>query len=283
MAIAIYNNLNKPDNCAHYILSLLKEEMKTEELNRLLMEHIGRAIKLLADITTMVHQLDTSIASQTQSVEESSKKTEKMVGELKNTSQISLNKQSDIKELLENASLGQESMRETIQSVQGIAQSVDGIGSAIKIISAIAANTNLLSMNAAIEAAHAGDAGKGFAVVANEIRRLSENTRENSRNISQTLKNIIDGIAVTSKRSDETDNRITEMSREIDGFAQTMTILIGTFNQLASESTEIIAALDSLKNQSASVKTVYADIMNMTDSLRDAMVELGSLSKSNVS
>ncbi|MDR1804217.1 MAG: methyl-accepting chemotaxis protein [Treponema sp.] len=282
MAVAIYNNLNKPDNCAHYILALLKEEMKTEELNRLLMEHISRATKLLDDITEMVHQLDTSIATQTQSVEESSKKTEKMVGEIKNTSQISQNKQMAIIELIENAAMGQESMRETIQSVQGIAQSVDGIGSAIKIISAIAANTNLLSMNAAIEAAHAGDAGKGFAVVANEIRRLSENTRENSRNISQTLKNIIDGIAVTSKRSDETDNRITEMSKEINGFAQTMTSLISTFNDLSAESSEIIAALDSLKNQSASVKTVYADIMNMTDSLRDAMVELGSLSKSNV-
>jgi iron only hydrogenase large subunit-like protein/uncharacterized coiled-coil DUF342 family protein len=283
MAIAIHNNLNKPENCAHYILSLLKEEMKTEELNRQLMEHIGRASGLLEGITKMVHELDASITSQTQSVEESSKKTEKMVTELRSTSQISQNKQSDIKELLDNAVSGQESMRETIQSVQGIAQSVDGIGSAIKIISAIAANTNLLSMNAAIEAAHAGDAGKGFAVVANEIRRLSESTRENSRNISQTLKNIIDGISVTSKRSGDTDNRITEMSREIKGFAETMTGLITTFNELSAESSEIIAALESLKNQSASVKSVYAEIMTMTDSLHDAMVELGALAKSNVS
>jgi iron only hydrogenase large subunit-like protein/uncharacterized coiled-coil DUF342 family protein len=282
MATAIHSNLNKPENCAHYILSMLKEEMKTEELNKQLMEHIGNATRLLDDITKTVHELDTSIASQTQSVEESSKKTEKMVSELRNTSQISQNKQSDIKELIENAASGQESMRETIQSVQGIAQSVDGIGSAIKIISAIAANTNLLSMNAAIEAAHAGDAGKGFAVVANEIRRLSESTRENSRNISQTLKNIIDGISVTSKRSGDTDSRITEMSRAIKGFAETMTGLINAFNELSAESTEIIAALESLKNQSASGKTVYADIMNMTDSLRDAMVELGSLSKGNV-
>ena len=283
MAIAIFNNLNKPENCARYILTLLKEETKKEELNRLLMEHIGRATGLLEGITKMVHELDVSIASQTQSVEESSKKTEKMVTELRATSQISQNKQSDIKELIENAASGQESMRETIQSVQGIAQSVDGIGSAIKIISAIAANTNLLSMNAAIESAHAGEAGKGFAVVANEIRRLSESTRENSRNISQTLKNIIDGIAVTSKRSGDTDNRITEISGEIKSFAETMNGLINTFNELSADSSEIITALESLKNQSASVKTVYAEIITMTDSLRDAMAELGSLSNSSVS
>jgi len=278
MAVAIFNNLNKPENCAHYILTLLKEEMKTEELNRLLTEHIGNASSLIDGITKAVNELNASITSQTLSVEESSKKTEKMVDSLKTTSEVSRNKQEAIKDLIENASRGQESMRETIQSVQGISQSVDGIASAIKIISAIAANTNLLSMNAAIEAAHAGDAGKGFAVVANEIRRLSESTRENSRNISQTLKNIIDGIDITSRRSGETDNRINEMSKEIDDFAQTMSNLISTFNDLSAESSEITVALDGLRDQSKEVKTVYSQMLSMIDKLRDAMHELTALS-----
>jgi iron only hydrogenase large subunit-like protein/archaellum component FlaC len=278
MAVAIFNNLNKPENCAHYILALLKEEMKTEELNRLLTEHIGNASGLIDGITETVNQLSESITSQTLSVEESSKKTEKMVDSLKTTSEVSRNKQEAIKELIENAARGQESMRETIQSVQGISQSVDGIGSAIKIISAIAANTNLLSMNAAIEAAHAGDAGKGFAVVANEIRRLSESTRENSRNISQTLKSIIDGIAITSKRSGETDSRINEMSKEIDDFAKTMSNLIATFNDLSAESNEITAALDGLRDQNKEVKTAYDHMLSVIEKLRDAMAELKTLS-----
>jgi|TergutMp193P3_1026864.scaffolds.fasta_scaffold01481_3 iron only hydrogenase large subunit-like protein/uncharacterized coiled-coil DUF342 family protein len=283
MAVAIFNNLNKPDHCAHYILALLKEEMKTEELNRLLTEHISNASALIDGITKTVNKLDSSISTQTLSVEESSKKTEKMISSLKTTSEISRNKQEDIKELIENATRGQESMRETIQSVQEISQSVDGIASAIKIISAIAANTNLLSMNAAIEAAHAGDAGKGFAVVANEIRRLSEDTRENSRNISQTLKNVVDGISITSKRSGDTDSRINEMSKEINGFAETMNNLISTFNELSSESNEIIVTLDSLKEQSSSVKTGYSQMLAMIEELRDAMLELNSLSAKNSS
>jgi len=278
MATAIFNNLNKPDNCAYYILSLLKEEMKTEELNRLLTEHINNASGLIDGLTQTVNELSESISSQTLSVEESSKKTERMVKSLKTTSEISRNKQESIKELIENASRGQESMRETIQSVDGIAQSVDGIASAIKIISSIAANTNLLSMNAAIEAAHAGTAGQGFAVVANEIRRLSESTRENSRNISQTLKNIIDGIAITSKRSGETDSRINEMSKEIDDFAQTMNNLIDTFNELSTESNEITIALDGLRDQSKEVKTAYTQMLSMIDKLRDAMHDLTALS-----
>jgi iron only hydrogenase large subunit-like protein/ABC-type transporter Mla subunit MlaD len=279
MAVAIFNGLNRPENCAHYIMARLKEEMKTEELNRLLLEHINNASTLIDGITDIVQELNTSIASQTESVEESSKKTERMVNSLKTTTDVFKTKQESIEELKQNAASGQESMRETIQSVAGISQSVDGIASAIKIISAIAANTNLLSMNAAIEAAHAGTAGRGFAVVAGEIRRLSESTRENSRNISQTLKNIIDGISVTSKQSGDTDSRIVEMSKEINGFAETMTGLISTFNELSAESGEIIAALDSMRDQSNAVKTTYAQMLSMTDKLRNAMLELTNLSK----
>jgi len=279
MAKAIFNNLNKPENCAHYIMERLKEHVTTAEQNQMLKEQIESASKSIDDISKTVHDLNTSIDTQAMAIKESSQKTEIILNSLKSTSEVSRNKQGDIQELLENAVHGQNSMKETIQSVQSISQSVDGIASAIKIISAIAANTNLLSMNAAIEAAHAGNAGKGFAVVADEIRRLSESTRENSRNISKTLKTIIDNISVTSKRSGDTDARITEMSKEIKGFAETMTGLINTFNELSAESQDITTSLDSLKNQSAAVKTNYTEILSMTDKLSDTMHELTKLSK----
>jgi len=280
MATAMFNKLNKPENCIHYILARLKDEVKTEEMNQLLTKHIYEISDLVDGISETIHDLSDTITAQSKAVDVSAKKTEKMVKSLSNTSDISRNKQEDIKELLENASESQSSMRDTIQSVQGISQSVDGIGSAIQIISAIAANTNLLSMNAAIEAAHAGEAGRGFAVVADEIRRLSESTRENSRNISVTLKSIIDGIAVTSKRSDETDNRITDMSDEINDFAQTMKDLINTFSHLTTESNGIITSLETLKDQSNTVKTNYKEILSKTDKLRDSLHELADLAKS---
>jgi iron only hydrogenase large subunit-like protein len=279
MATAIFNKLNKPENCAHYIMALLKEEMKVEELNKLLTEHIGKASVLIEEINKMVHEFDTSINMQSRTVNDSAKKTERMVNSLKTTSDISKKEQKSIQELITNTGKSQESMRATIESVKGISQLVDGVSSAIQIISGIAANTNLLSMNAAIEAAHAGDAGKGFAVVSNEIRRLSESTRENSRNISQTLKNIIGGIAVTSKQSGDTESRITEMSIEINGFAQTINELINTFAELSSESNEITASLESLKSQSATVKTGYGEMLTKTDKLLDSMTELKALTK----
>jgi methyl-accepting chemotaxis protein len=134
-------------------------------------------------------------------------------------------------------------------------------------------------MNAAIESAHAGDAGKGFSVVANEIRKLSETTRENSHNISQTLSNIIKGITVTSKRSDDTNSLINGMSGEINGFAVTMTELINTFGELSAGSSEITAALATLKDLTSSIKTDYVDVLSTTDKLRNAMENLVQISK----
>jgi len=278
MATAIFNKLNKPENCAHYTLAILKEKTNTEELNRLLQEHIGQASKLIEGIQNLVQKLHTTIDSQSTAVAESSAATVRMIGSIKSNSEISRNKKEAINELIENAARGQESMRGTIQSVEGISKLVDGIAQAIKIISSIAANTNLLSMNAAIEAAHAGEAGRGFAVVAGEIRRLSETTRENSLNISRTLKSIIDGIAVTSKQSGDTGSRINEMSKEIDSFAETMTNLINTFNELSAQSGEITVALDSLRSQSDMVKTDYNEILSMTENLSSAMKNLSDLS-----
>jgi methyl-accepting chemotaxis protein len=279
MATAIHNGINKVENCAHYILAILREKTDTEELYRVLQEHIKEATNLIEGINKLVHKLSTVIGSQAEAVEKSSSATEKMLDSIKHTSEMSRNKQGAIKELTENTSKSQESMKETIQSVEGISQSVDGIAQAIKIISSIAANTNLLSMNAAIEAAHAGEAGRGFAVVAGEIRRLSEGTRENSLNISRTLKNIIDGIAVTSKQSGDTGDRITEMSKEIDDFAETMTELITTFGELSAHSGEIISVMDSLKSQSDMVKTGYGEILSMTERLYTAMQNLSTLSE----
>jgi ABC-type transporter Mla subunit MlaD len=281
MAVAIFNKLNHPKNCAHYNLSLLEEEKGVEELNQVLREHIQQAIGLIEGIDAMVKGLNVKVGSQAAAVEESSEATEKMVGSLKATSEMSRQKQASIQGLIENAAKGQQSMKDTIAAVQGISQSVDGIAAAIKIISGIAANTNLLSMNAAIEAAHAGDAGRGFAVVADEIRRLSETTRENSRNVSSTLSSIIESISITSRRSDDTGSLINGMSLEINGFAGTMTGLINTFSELSAGSTEITAALESLRELTAAVKISYAEMLSMTDKLREAMDNLARVSAEN--
>jgi len=278
MATAIFNKRNKPENCAHYNLDLLKEEKrKMMEMNRL-KEHINTALGLIEGINDKVNKLNAEVGLQATAVNDSTIITEKMINSLKNTSDLSQQQLEEIGHLIENAAHGEQSMKDTIQSVQDISLSVDGIASAIKVISGIASNTNLLSMNAAIEAAHAGSAGHGFAVVADEIRRLSESTSQNSRNISRTLSGIIGGINVTSRRSSDTGNLISEMSGKINGFADTMTGLINTLSELSAGSSEITSSLTSLRDLTSSVKSSYAEMLSLTDKLQENTKELSALS-----
>ena len=269
MATAIFNKLNKPDNCAHYTLQLLEEEKKTTVyINKQLKEHISRALAVIESIVHLVENLNSSINMQAEAVDHSSQVTGDMLGSIKGTSDISRQKRDSVKKLIEDAAKVQEAMKETIQAFHSISESVDGIASAIKIISSIAASTNLLSINAAIEAVHAGEAGRGFAVVADEIRSLSESTRENSRDISQTLSNIISGINTTAKRSEDAGDLINGISDEINDFAGTMTELIDTLGKLSTGSADITNALQKLHENSVTVKSDYGEMFSLTDKLR---------------
>jgi len=267
------DNTGKPLRVAGLLLDLA-EEKKIEELDKQLMEKVKHDTEFIGNITKLVTDFDESIDSQTRAVEESAQKTEHMLISLKHVSEISRREQESIRRLLNNTTRVQNAMQGTRQSVQNISQLVEGISSAIQIISSIAANTNLLSMNAAIEAAHAGNAGKGFAVVADEIRRLSENTRANSVDISKTLKNIIDGIAITSKQSDETDKCIVEISQEINVFAEVITDIINTFSKLSDESREIAFVFNNLKEQTASFKTGYSHMVEINKKLVSTMNDI---------
>jgi iron only hydrogenase large subunit-like protein len=272
MAVAVFNGLNRPENCHHYGLSLLEEDRGTiDTLNQNLGNQIEKSLEFMGGINDLIENLNDQIVRQASAIEESSAAIEEMMATINNTAVMAQKKQSAIEDLVNNVEQGRASMRETIEAVGSISRDVEGVGSTIKVISGIAANTNLLSMNAAIEAAHAGDAGKGFAVVAGEIRRLSETTRENSRNIAHILTNIIEGIRTTTARSSATDALINTMSEEINSFANTMTELINSLGELSIGSREITTALVLLREHAEAIKDGYSTMMDKTRDLQSSM------------
>ncbi len=124
-----------------------------------------------------------------------------------------------------------------------------------KVISAIASQTNLLAMNAAIEAAHAGDTGRGFSVVADEIRKLAETSAEQSKTIRSEINLVQQAISEVVAASKESENAFSRVSERI---AQTDSIVREVQHAMLEQregSGQILSALKGMNEITLQVQT----------------------------
>jgi methyl-accepting chemotaxis protein len=148
-----------------------------------------------------------------------------------------------------------------------------------KIIATIAAQTNLLSMNAAIEAAHAGEAGRGFSVVADEIRKLAENSSSESRKISVELKQIVATIDHIVKDAEASGTAFAEVSRRI---GETEKLVIEVNNAIQEQKTGAGQVMESLKAMNDTNAHVSADSQKMGQGNETMLQEISVLQSSAV-
>ena len=171
-----------------------------------------------------------------------------------------------------------ESGKQAIETVAKQVKEIDGqsetLQEANSLIAGIAAQTNLLAMNAAIEAAHAGQAGMGFAVVADEIRKLAENAATQSKNISQNIKNIrsvINAVVDSSGTSARTFEDILEQIRILSRLEEEIRYA------MQEQSTGSAQVLDSITNINAITTEVRQSAQEMQDGSNTVLLEMRHL------
>ncbi len=135
-----------------------------------------------------------SMSSQSSSVEEQAGAIEEMARNIKQIADMSAKSSMLSEEFRAAAGKGQQSVHDSVEAINKVAEHSNEIVNVLSIIRQIASQTNLLAMNAAIEAAHAGDAGRGFSIVADEVRRLSESTAKSVRDIQSSTTLIVNSI-----------------------------------------------------------------------------------------
>ncbi|MDE5797746.1 MAG: methyl-accepting chemotaxis protein, partial [Treponemataceae bacterium] len=225
---------------------------------------VDQTAKAVREISTNITSLDTLVENQSSGVEEASASIEEMIGNIA-TVTANVDKMAEsFSALNENMQMGfakQQGVNERIQQIEG--QS-DQLSEANLAIASIAAQTNLLAMNAAIEAAHAGDAGKGFSVVADEIRKLSETSSMQSRSIGEQLTKIHDAIGEVVASSNEASEAF------------------GTVSAHIKQTDELVRQIKNvMEEQNAGSRQIGDAIRNMNDSTVEVQKASKEMSQSN--
>ena len=218
------------------------------------------ADKAVESIKGSIDNLNMLIAEQSESVNTSSSAIEEMTANIHSVTQTLIANNKNVDNLMEASENGKSGLLVVAEKIQEIAKSSEGLLEINSVMENIASQTNLLSMNAAIEAAHAGESGRGFAVVAAEIRKLAESSEKQSKTTANMLKQIKTLIDSITKSSDDVLARFEAIDTGVKTVSQHEHNIRNAMEEQEVGGRQILESIGRLKEITVSVKNGSASM-----------------------
>ncbi len=241
-------------------------------------QYIDTSNSSVEQILESVSRLNSEIENQTASVMESTAAVKQAISSLQTVSDLAAKEKKSSEILISTAEQGGSELEKTNEMIRSIVEDIGALLEMSRLIGSISSQTSFLAMNAAIEAAHAGNYGQGFAVIAEEVRNLSESTSENAKNISTVLKKIIGKIEDTAKSGESTQSAFQKINEAIRKVAQGLQEISDSAFELSEGSREILQAMASLDETQVRIKEGSNTIKNEIDKIVASMKKVRELS-----
>jgi iron only hydrogenase large subunit-like protein len=257
MAVAIFNRLNRAENCRHF-MSVEVDKMHQSHQDSLSdvmrkvaetsAEHLKGNMANVRSFVSVADDMATFVSQSSASIEE-------MVAQVQSIARILDASAQKVNDLQAASEAGKASLAEVNGLIERITRESEGLVSASKVIQTIASQTNLLAMNASIEAAHAGQYGSGFSVVADEIRKLAEGSGSQAKSIAGVLKQFktsIDLVARSSESARDIFERVVSLATQVHVEEQSIKAAL---DEQSAGGRQVSTALAEMNRSTVHVKT----------------------------
>ena len=270
------SNMTETASSVHEISSNI-DSVKQQALTQA--ASVTETASTIEEIIRTISQLNTSIENQAASVAIVSSSIEEMVANIASITNTLEKSDGLIKELSTATRDGKETLTTSNSVTSKIAEESGSFMEASSVIQHIASQTNLLAMNAAIEAAHAGEAGKGFAVVADEIRKLAEESASQGKTITATLKTLsaeIEGLSSSSKIVETKFNAIFNLAEQVKDMSHRLT---EAMKEQENGSREVLTAIKDINQVTSEVQEGSNEMLKGSEGVAKEMEKLDGLTR----
>jgi len=216
----------------------------------------------MEQVTNNIKKLNTNVENQNAHVSQASAAIEEMVANIASVTDTLEKNSANVKNLTNASEDGRSGLQEVSSDIQEISRESEGLLEINSVMENIASQTNLLSMNAAIEAAHAGESGKGFAVVADEIRKLAESSSEQSKTISTVLKKIKESIDKITKSTENVLNRFESIDSSVRTVSQQEEIIRHAMEEQEEGSKQTLEGISNVKEVTRRVNISSTEMLD---------------------
>ena len=239
------------------IQSNIAQMMKGNRNTKQVMEEVGG---ILSGVQENLDTVAAQFVEQSSSINESSSAIEEMSASVENVSNATTERVKIAQDLQNKAKIESAEMEKIVDRVQTMQSSAESIREFLTILNNITDQTSLLAMNAAIEAAHAGEAGRGFAVVADEIRKLADGAMVSSKEIEKSIISVVKDIEISSLEVQNAGQTFAEIASEVDNITDAMSETQKAMSEIAVGSRQIMEALQGMVGSNQVLSSGYDQI-----------------------